>query len=86
MPISSLAFVLTGLLSTSAAPVPEAAARKSTSTCQTAEPKRVRTMAENRPHTLQEEPSGRATYTVLHTENGCSRPVHIGDEVQRKDR
>lgn len=86
MPISNLAIALTGLLSTSAAPVPEAAAQKSASICQTAEPQQVRTMAENRPHTLKEEPSGRATYTVLHTENGCSRPVHIGDTLQRGER
>lgn len=43
---------------------------------------RVATRPERaRPRTLAEMPPARQVYTVLRTENGCSKPVLVNDRV-----
>jgi hypothetical protein len=46
--------------------------------CQGALPQRIDAKKAMRPRKLNEEPAAVPIYTVLHTENGCTRPVPVG--------
>lgn len=84
MLVSSFVISLTGFLIAGAAPYSSSESQTAALVCQTVEPQLVNTKSESRSHTLDNEPPGRATFTVLQTENGCSRPVHVNGEPQRE--
>lgn len=85
MVILSLAIQLTSLLVAGAASSPSAATQNTATICQAIEPHLAQGLSRDRARTLNEEPPGRATLAVLRTEDGCSRPVHIGDSRGRKE-
>lgn len=64
------------LLLAAAAAVPAPPAAKPA--CQGALPQRIDARKAMRPRKLNEEPAAVPIYTVLRTEDGCTRPVPVG--------